>query len=170
MSLGPGTNDSHVCQASVFLPGKTSRICLSSLPILYLLLLCHLVFPTHIMGFGVYLYFPLLWTNKCWTLWGTERGSWWGLQEFATCSKCSIQQLSNCEWSTGKVMISSPSLHALLLGVQKSCPMLWAQLMSFPRGDANKLDLVLGKKSREPSAVWKHEEERLLGPFDCIYL
>lgn len=45
-------------------------------------------------------------------------------------------------------MISSPSRHAVMLWLQKSCPMLWAQLMSFPRGDANKLDLVLGKKEQ----------------------
>lgn len=141
-------NQLQPCLSSICFPDwQNFRIYLSvSLPVLYLLLLCHLVFPTHIMRFGVYLYFPLLWTNKCWTLWGTERGSWWALQKFTTCSKCSIQQLSNCEWSTGKVMISSPSLHAVMLWLQKSCPMLWAQLMSFPRGDANKLDLVLGKK------------------------
>lgn len=44
------------------------------------------------------------------------------------------------------------------LWVQKGLPCLWAELMSFLRRDATKLDLVFGKqKSRKPFAVEKQE-------------
>lgn len=45
-------------------------------PVLHLLLLCHLVFPIQIMGLG-FIFFSPSWTNKCWALWGTERGGSW---------------------------------------------------------------------------------------------
>lgn len=42
------------------------------------------------------------------TLERRKRQSWWSLQEFTTCSKCSIQQLNNCEQALGRVMIGCP--------------------------------------------------------------
>lgn len=52
-------------------------------------------------------------------------------------------------------------VQAVMLWVQKGLPCLWAELRSFLRRDATKLDLVFGKqKIRKPFAVGKQEENR----------
>lgn len=62
-------------------------------------------------------------------------------------------------------------VQTVMVKVQKSLLCLWAELVSFPRREATKLDLVLKKKkSREPFALGKQEEEKFPGPLDSTYL
>lgn len=76
------------------------------------------------------------------TLGDIKRLNWWSLQELTACSKCSIQQLSNCEWILGRDMISYP-IHGPSSSAkgseEHSC--LWMELMSFPRREAVNLFL-----------------------------
>lgn len=37
-----------------------------------------------------------------------KRQNWWFLKEFTACSKCSLPQLSNYEWTMGRDMIGCP--------------------------------------------------------------
>lgn len=66
-------------------------------------------------------------------------------------------------------MIGSPGVHAVMLWVQKSCPMLWAQSMSFPEEMQISLTCI-GKKEQGALCSVKAGGGKTSGPFDCIYL